>query len=803
MGAVQKVQVAIVGSGPAGLSAGAHAAELNVSHVLLERAPEHADTIQEYQKGKPVMAEPGYLPLRSPIPFRAGSREEILEGWRQALAQYKVNIRFNADVVRIAGQRGAFKVTLRDGEVVESEFVVLSMGVAGNPRRVEGPGSDLPFIQYTLKDPDEFRGETIAVIGAGDAAIENALALAKSNRVCVVNRSDEFARAKQGNLDAILKAIEDKRITCFYLSNVARVEATPGSEKPCLLVVKTNENNEIKIPCNRIIARIGAIPPRKFVESCGIRFPSAAPDALPELSSRYESNVPGLYVIGSLGGYPLIKQALNQGYETIEYILGRDIKPADHELVAQRLSVLPYRLGVEECLALLQQRIPLFSQMNALLFREMMLESTVRVLDAGQMAYRKGDFSTSVYTILDGEIELDFEDGATPLHAVCSGELFGELGLISGRQRTNTARVRRYTIVIETPRRTLLKIAASIDSVREGLDQQFIARAIQNTLTPAVDIEALRQIAQTTHPQRYQIGDVVFREGDMGDDIHLIRRGAVVLSRSVGGRDVLLRQVRAGQYFGEISLMNVGRRVETARAVISCETIRLSREAFLQLLEKDKTLLPRFQKTLSERAAEDASIGSAPAASDVLGFLLNNGAGEATDVLVIDDSLCVGCDNCETACAETHRGVSRLNRKEGPGYGTIHMAVACRHCENPHCMKECPPDAIRRENTGEVYINYDTCIGCKKCQENCPYDVIRMAVVQPKRTSLFRWLLTGFGPPPGEIAGSKSGGTKKAVKCDLCKDVPSGPACVSACPTGAARRVKADEFNRLAREVHL
>ncbi len=801
MGAVQKVQVAIVGSGPAGLSAGAHAAELNVSHVLLERSPAHANTIQEYQKGKLVMAEPGYLPLRSPVPFKAGSREEILSEWQQALLRYKVNIRFNAEVVQITGQRGAFTLKLRDGDVIESEFVVLGIGVAGNPRKVEAPGADLPFIQYTLKDPDEYRGETIVVVGGGDAAIENTLALAKLNRVCVVNRSDEFARAKQGNLDAILKAIDDRRITCYYLSSVARVEATPGSEKPCLLVLKTTDNKEIKVPCDRIIARIGAIPPRKFVETCGITFPSASPEALPQLSSTYESSVAGLYIIGALGGYPLIKQALNQGYETIEYILGRDIKPADHELLSSRLATLPYRLSVEECLSLLQQRIPLFAQMNALLFREMMLESQVRVLDSGETAYRKGDFSTSVYTILDGEINLDFEDGFTVPHRVRSGEIFGELSLISGRQRSNTATAFSYSILIETPRRTLLKLAASIDSVREGLDQQFIARTIQNSLTPAVDIEELRQIARTAHLERYQTGDFVFHEGDTGDDVHLVRRGAVVLSRTVGGHDTLLRQVRAGQYFGEISLMNVGRRVETARAVVACETIRLGRDSFLRLIEKDETLLNRFQRDLSDRASEDASIASSPNASDVLGFLLQNGAGEATDALVIDDSLCVGCDNCETACAETHRGVSRLNRKEGPAFATIHIAVACRHCENPHCMKECPPNAIHLERSGEVYINYDTCIGCGKCQSNCPYEVIRMAVERPKRTHLLRWLLTGYGPPPGELTSAKGGGTKKAVKCDLCRDLAGGPACVRACPTGAARRVKADQFNGLAREV--
>ena len=63
----ERVDIAVVGSGPGGLSAAAHAAELGVSHVLLEAAPHLSNTIFRYQKAKHVMDEPGVLPLRSPL----------------------------------------------------------------------------------------------------------------------------------------------------------------------------------------------------------------------------------------------------------------------------------------------------------------------------------------------------------------------------------------------------------------------------------------------------------------------------------------------------------------------------------------------------------------------------------------------------------------------------------------------------------------------------------------------------------------------------------------------------------------
>ena len=57
------------------------------------------------------------------------------------------------------------------------------------------------------------------MIGAGDAAIENAVALAQNdNRVTIVNRKREFARAKAGNISLILTSIKDELLECILAS---------------------------------------------------------------------------------------------------------------------------------------------------------------------------------------------------------------------------------------------------------------------------------------------------------------------------------------------------------------------------------------------------------------------------------------------------------------------------------------------------------------------------------------------------------------------------------------------------------
>jgi len=114
-------------------------------------------------------------------------------------------------------------------------------------------------------------------------------------------------------------------------------------------------------------------------------------------------------------------------------------------------------------------------------------------------------------------------------------------------------------------------------------------------------------------------------------------------------------------------------------------------------------------------------------------------------------------------------------------------------------MKDCPPDAIRRAPNGEVYVQ-DNCIGCGNCEKNCPYGVIQMASAKEEAPNLLSWILTGKGASPGaRQAVDATSAQKKAVKCDMCKDLSGGPACVRACPTGAALRMSPADFVKLSK----
>ena len=165
-------QIAIIGAGPAGLSAAARAADVGLSYIVLEASAHLADTVQHYQKGKFVMAEPSILPLRSTLPFEAGSRESILASWLSYVRHRDLNIRYSAKVSQISGQRGDFTLDAANGGFVRAETVIMGIGLQGNLRKLDVPGADCRFVQYHLDDPEEYRDENIVIVGAGDSAIE-------------------------------------------------------------------------------------------------------------------------------------------------------------------------------------------------------------------------------------------------------------------------------------------------------------------------------------------------------------------------------------------------------------------------------------------------------------------------------------------------------------------------------------------------------------------------------------------------------------------------------------------------------
>ena len=427
---------------------------------------------------------------------------------------------------------------------------------------------------------------------------------------------------------------------------------------------------------------------------------------------------------------------------------------------------------------------------------------------SGDVIFARNEPGSSMFAIAEGSVAVEVNPNDPSITVpIEQGSIFGEVGLISGRRRGATIRAAEQVVAIELSRNAALKLIATSPGAARAVNRISIERQLLQMFGSGLTKGDVAPLVENAEVQDIRAGQVIIEEGADDKDVYIIRRGSMIVEKNIGGRPVFLSYLPAGSYVGEMAVIDGSARTATVKAAIKSEVIRLPGDTFMELLDSHPRVREQALKDMAGRREVNAFIesrkddfdGAVDMYSETAAFLVDQGLGEATDVLLIDEKLCIGCDNCENACADAHEGLSRLDREAGKSYAHLHVPTSCRHCEHPHCMADCPPNAIKRGPDGEVFID-ETCIGCGNCQRNCPYGVIRMDPKPPKKPSLLQWLFFGSGPGPGEASYSwrKEHGDperpKQAIKCDMCSGIEGGPACVRACPTGAAIRVSPDKF---------
>ena len=303
---------------------------------------------------------------------------------------------------------------------------------------------------------------------------------AQSNSVTIVNRSTDFATAKDANVKALLAAEAEGRLKVLRESTASKIEKGQ--------ITFDTRDGELKVRCDRVIARIGSAPPRSFVEACcatfeevegkkkvkagtGIQFSSPDRLSYPVLSPWFETSVAGIYVIGALAGYPLIKHCMNQGYDVIEFINGNtELKPADEPILEKKFSVLPGKRSVDEWLAFLRRRVSIFNEMSMLQMREFMLNSEPVSYHAGDIIFTRNDPGSSLFAIADGSVVVEIDPANPSVTApIGQGSIVGEVGLISGRKRGATVRAASGAIVIEVRRNAALKLMSTVPAAKREI----------------------------------------------------------------------------------------------------------------------------------------------------------------------------------------------------------------------------------------------------------------------------------------------------------------------------------------------
>jgi len=261
------VDVAIVGAGPAGLSAALTAKDSNLSYAVFEKESDLGGSLLHYPRRKMVLTQPFELPPWGRLEREEYKKEELLEIFKRMVSQTELDLRFGEAVEDVRHEEGLFRLRSSTGSELRARRVLLALGRRGSPRKLGVQGEELPKVMYRLIDAQSYRGERILVVGGGDSAAEAAIGLARQsgNQITLSYRKEKLVRLKNKNLLALEQLVDRGRVELLLSSTVERI----GSSKVAL---QDGHGETLEIENDYVFVFAGGVPPFGFLQQIGIGF---------------------------------------------------------------------------------------------------------------------------------------------------------------------------------------------------------------------------------------------------------------------------------------------------------------------------------------------------------------------------------------------------------------------------------------------------------------------------------------------------------------------------------------------------
>jgi len=300
------IDIAIIGAGPAGLSAALYAARGRASTVVFEtQLPGGQIITTDWIENYPGMPE-------------GLNGTEIADLMHKHAEKFGAEFRTFASVESIAPERGGFLITA-DGETSLARTVILATGARsralGIPGEAEFTGRGVSWCATC--DGALYRGKVVAVVGGGDAALEEALFLTKfCERVHLVHRRDEFRATR-----IIQERVRANEKIELHLSRIP-VAVLGDGKVSGLQLTDANGAPAETLEVAGVFEFVGVDPSSELVAD----LTELAPGGWVNVDFSMATSTPGLYAAGDVTNTPLkqVVAAAGQGataaFEALRYL---------------------------------------------------------------------------------------------------------------------------------------------------------------------------------------------------------------------------------------------------------------------------------------------------------------------------------------------------------------------------------------------------------------------------------------------------------------------------------------------------
>lgn len=272
--------LAIIGSGPAGLTASIYAARAELDTIVIEKEPMSGGQIINTYEVDNYPGIPGIGGFDLAVKFREHSDKLGAKHVYGEVTTFEV-------------EDGVKKLVLDNGEEYYAKAMIIATGAAYRKLNVKGEAElqGMGVSYCATCDGAFFRGKKVAVIGGGDVAVEDAIFLARiCKEVHVVHRREEFRAAKT----LITRLLAQENVTVHWNTVVEEIEGTDAVTGIKIKDVQTEETKELSV--DGVFIAVGNVPNSK------VYTPTVEVDKGGYIvaDESCETNVAGVFVAGDI-----------------------------------------------------------------------------------------------------------------------------------------------------------------------------------------------------------------------------------------------------------------------------------------------------------------------------------------------------------------------------------------------------------------------------------------------------------------------------------------------------------------------
>ncbi len=284
--------ITIIGGGPTGLFAAFYAGMRGASVRIVDSLPELGGQLTALYPEKYIFDVGGFPKVRA--------KELALDLVSQAM-QFEPQVELDQEVREVIDEPdGTLRLRCRSGDFLTRALVIAGGKGAFEPRRLEVPGYDEFLgrgVHYAVKNPADFEGKRIMIVGGGDSALDWALILKdRAERLVVAHRRDAF-RAHEKSVADLMEAEAAGEVELRLFHEVAEIHGDGTVSKVTVFDNRTDDRTTMEM--DAVLTFLGFKPDLGPIQRWGLE---VRKNRL-LVNNLMETNRPGIYAAGDIVDY--------------------------------------------------------------------------------------------------------------------------------------------------------------------------------------------------------------------------------------------------------------------------------------------------------------------------------------------------------------------------------------------------------------------------------------------------------------------------------------------------------------------